>query len=502
MDNKNAQNLPPNSRIVAYLRASGAAGQELSIPQQEQEVGRLCKENRWLLVRTFSDFASGGTAAGRDSFLSMIDYLHSGVQVDAVIFWAYSRFARDYDDNQFYLADIRRLGIGVTSITDTVPDTLDGRLMESVIAWKNAVYRRDLGRDVRRAKRFMAERYKAWMGGKPPIGYQRIEVTLTEQNRNIVKLIPDPSIAPTIVKAFEMRADGATLAEIQDETGLRRSITAIGRLLANRTYIGILDYKTSEGTTITIPDYCEPLINLELWNRAEHVRKERRAQHGYNHPRTVRSEFILTGLLKCGICNQNMSGRVTSNKSKSSKYTKLYKYYRCQSECEGKSCGARYIPKLELESLVLDELIKYLSGTMLDAAIDKYVASQSKRVSRFTGTITAIRRQLADIERKVNRVVSAITERGHSTALLAQLETLENEHQRVTVELVNAETEQPTPRYTADEIRGIATASLEHLSSTDTRQKRVILFSGIENITAQRCQSGEIDRNIDFRLPV
>jgi hypothetical protein len=38
------------------------------------------------------------------------------------VFWSFSRCARDFDDAQYYKADIRRRGIAVESIIDDIPD--------------------------------------------------------------------------------------------------------------------------------------------------------------------------------------------------------------------------------------------------------------------------------------------------------------------------------------------------------------------------------------------
>ena len=119
-------------RAVSYARDSGGRDQDLSVEQQAERIAEFCKLNGYALTREFKDIAkNGGKIAGREQFLDMVSYLKDAEE-QALIIWSYSRFSRDYDDSQFYLALLRSYGKRIISITDNVPDTLDGRVMEAL----------------------------------------------------------------------------------------------------------------------------------------------------------------------------------------------------------------------------------------------------------------------------------------------------------------------------------------------------------------------------------
>ena len=65
----------PGSQICVYVRDSGGDAQEQSIPQQKAVFETYSLQHGLILDRTFADEAkSGGSIAGRDEFMAMIEY--------------------------------------------------------------------------------------------------------------------------------------------------------------------------------------------------------------------------------------------------------------------------------------------------------------------------------------------------------------------------------------------------------------------------------------------
>ncbi len=481
-------------RVIAYLRDSGGPDQQLSINQQLEQVGIFCRDQAYSLVRTYKDTASGGSTVGRFQFLAMIDHLHQvPPPVDLVVFWAYSRFARDYDDNQYYLADIRRLGIDIISITDTIPEGLDGRLLESIFAWKDAKYRRDLSRDVSRALRYLMEHHRAWHGGRPPTGYIAIKEPIAPgSDRLVSRLVPDPQQASLVLRAFDMRANGYTLREIQEATRLVASKAATGRLLKNPIYIG-----TAKMNGKLYPNFCEPIVPQAIWDLAQRVGSERNKKHGYNHPRTIRSEFILTGLLNCGVCGKSMNGRIASNK-----YGTIYKYYRCQSESLGQRCGAKLVPHAALEKIVIDDLCAHLVTINIGSMVTKIKKMTNEQAAGMERDLQHERSILDDTNKSIDRVISAITATGHSAALLESLENLENQRDQThgTISLLESQIQTLTPDINPEHIKAQYLQWSEILPGTDIRTRRMILQKTIGTITAHRQADKKIICHIDYRF--
>lgn len=458
----------------AYLRDSGGTEQELSILQQEAAVKAWCTQNSARLTRLFVDSARpGSTIAGRESFEEMIDYLRRGGSGEkGVLIWKFSRFSRDFDDAAFFKADLRRRGFEIISLQDNVPPGDEGRLLEAVIDYMNQRQLRDMSSDIRRGKRFMVTVHKAFPGGKPPAGYILIhaEAGLHRDGRprKITRLQPDSNTAPLVEKAFKLRAQGATLPEILKQVpGLVDTVPSLGRLLHNKTYIGILPYAGGE-----VPDYCPPLVDLPTWQAAQQVNRQRRERHGYHHPRTVRSRFVLTGLLKCARCGRPMSGRVAFNHYRS------YDYYRCNSGNSGQECGALQIPKAEIESRVIDRLTQELLTP--DVLAELYA-----EMSRQAGQLDAARqhelarldRNLEDISARLERISAAIEAHGHTDYLLKRLGKLEALQSHLLDRRLEVEASAPLlalPKLTHPDLEALAASAIQRLAGDHTQQAAVL----------------------------
>jgi DNA invertase Pin-like site-specific DNA recombinase len=223
----------------------------------------------------FKDLAKSGTRiAGRDQFLEMVSYLNNHIQEKGIVLWELSRFSRDYNDAQFYLADIRRQGYAIFSMTDNIPPGLDGQMLESLKLWMNAKFIEDLRKNTKRGMDYIINNYHAYIGKNIPLGYARkqIKIGVRRSRDNAGEAVPhmisileiNPETAPLVKRAFEMRATGATYDEIDKELKLFNCLMSYHDLLKNTKYTG---------KWRGINDYCPPIIDEPLFNQAQDVNK-------------------------------------------------------------------------------------------------------------------------------------------------------------------------------------------------------------------------------------
>jgi DNA invertase Pin-like site-specific DNA recombinase len=432
-------------------------------------------------VRIFADAARpGNTTTGRDSFLDMVEALvKNKLDVSGVLLWSYSRFARSFDDTAYYLASIRRAGYIVHSITDAIPDTLDGRLFESVLAWKDARQRVDLSRDIKRGKAYMVTVHHAWPGGRPPTGYQleQAEVGLRRDGKphRISRLVPGP-YAEKIAGAFEMRAAGASVFDIYEHyPTLTGSVASLSRIINNPIYSGDLRYA---GQLIT--NYCTPIVDREIWIAAQRVNKARRERHGTHHPRTVNSRFILTGLLVCARCGAHMVGAVMRRKP-----YKEYTYYRCGSYYNNPgTCGAPAIRKDTLERLVLDKLREKILMPQVLADLQARALEHSDD-GNLERRQAELQLELKDLQSRITRIIAAIEQAGHSAALLKNLADLEEKHQEIQQRALQCELEL-SQRANLDletlDVGELAASARELLNSGDIARQRTVVRGFVREI--------------------
>ena len=462
-----------HSLYVAYLRDSGGPDQDNSTDQQLESISAYAEEHGLVVTRYFRDRArSGSSTTSREQFLSMVRYLENPATAEAgVILWSYARFARDYDDTQFYLASLRRAGRQVISVSDDIPAGLDGRLMESLIAWQNAKYLEDLSRNVRRARRSYITNHHVWMGGPPPLGYRLVRDTIDDGQREVTRLEIDPETAPLVVRAFEARARGANFADVAAILGLCESQAA--HLLRSKIYLGIFETHHAQDD-YTAHGYCSAIIDQSLWHQVQRVNRSRR------HPRSVSADYILSGLLDCQHCGESMWGSGTTGS----------RYYRCyETSCQ----ESRLIQRGEIETTVLAALRRYLLSSQRVQAMHRQATLPQPRDHR-----EEIRDKLSTNQKQIQRILDAITQTGHSDALLSRLATLEEQGETL-AEQLTAERQRLASVPSAEEIETRRLDLLDMLEDAPSALQRVIVQQTIERVTASRDDNDDLHVEIVFR---
>jgi len=147
-----------------------------------------------------------------------------------------------------------------------------------------------------------------WYGGPAPFGYQSVDK----------KLVVHPEESKWVKKIFKWTYDGKPLIWIKaqlDKNGVlaRRgnlfSTGSINRLLQNTHYIGYYiwtDKKSGESITCE----CPSIVDESVWNVLADKRKKDLTR--INQQNRSEKFYLLLGLLVCGECGSNMSGRIHS----------------------------------------------------------------------------------------------------------------------------------------------------------------------------------------------
>lgn len=485
--------LPPGARVVAYLRDSGGADQDTSIEQQRQAVAEWCRASGLALTRVFADAArSGTTTAGRTEFAAMIEHFYGDPQEVGVVLWEYARLARNYDDFMFYVADLRRRGYIIHSLHDTVPAGLDGRLLESITAWKNARYSEDLSRASRRGLHYVVEHHRAWTGPRPPVGYRYapavIGVRRDGSPHTITRLEIDPPAAERVHRAFEMRSHRRTYREIHAETQLFTGLSNYYKLFRNRIYIGIRDLAGR-----AYLGFCEPIIEPPLWDAVQQINAQTATGADYTHPRRAGSRFLLSGLAICAGCGKRLSGHSNPDKYK------LYRYYRCNRSRpdRDKICDRLMIPADELERLVVQAVAGHLRKPQIIA--DAYAELRRQAEARAAIDPSIYDTQLTALAREIANVLAAVRAAGHSPALLAELAALERrqaETRAARDELELRRAAQAPPDLTEAQLAALSERLAEQLETADRRTVQLLLRQIVVRVEAERVDGvvrGEIE---------
>lgn len=487
------------THYAAYLRASPGNRQDLSVERQRLMVQNWASENGHTIGRIFLDDArSGSSTVGRDGFLGMVQYLAGGTPESGLVLWEYTRLARSYDDAQFYLASIRRNGYEVLTLSEQIPPGAIGRLMESIHLWAAEDERTRMVERVRSGLAHLVHHHHCWpTGGQPPAGYRHEEIVIGTRRDGSVhigrRLVPDPIQAPLVVKAFEMRAGGHSMAEIHAATRLVQRKTSYAALLTNRLYLGEFTYG---GRTST--DYCAPLVTPDLFARVQVIEQAWSEKILRYHARRATSAYALSGLLLCGHCDTLMSGKPNQRQ----------RYYICGNRYDTnvhvERCPAPGIPVERIDQMVISRLLEIIeSGHVIELA-QRYNQSLQSGDQALQSRLASARADLELNRRSQARIVAAITDGGHSRALVAELQRLEDAEPALIQALTTLENSRPAPVSIPDldQLSAALRQALEHTS--DPRKVQLLLRQLVVFVRASKSplRFGEISGTLRWSIGV
>ncbi|MDA8212131.1 MAG: recombinase family protein [Clostridia bacterium] len=358
-------------RGFGYIRVSTeeqAQDDRYSISTQTNKIKSHFKKNGIVLVDTFIDDVSGKGTAKRDEFQEMLKRLD---EVDLVAVTEVDRYARNMLDSLNTVDQIIKRGKSFIAIEDNLEITATSSENDELNFHVKSMFAHYFSKQLaRKVKNNMLE--KASKGGyntKAPLGYNLAEkkLVVNENEATIVKKIFDYYLQNMGIRA---------IAEELNRLGYRSKPTKnfpagapfqafpVRKILKNRVYIGI----TSWGGIIK-KDTHEPIISEELFNEVQ-KRIERKGEMG---GRAQSSDFLLSGILKCGHCGQSMVGNKNKGRySKTKDRAPIYRRYICNNYQKNGGCSFVWGHCADVEKTVLDyiesevpreEASKYLNQT-------------------------------------------------------------------------------------------------------------------------------------------
>jgi site-specific DNA recombinase len=276
----------------------------------------IASQPGWVLVDTFRDDASAATT-NRPGLQAALSAAWSK-RFDLLLVYRLDRFTRRIRDLAALTEELDTAGVAFRSATEPFDtSTPAGRMMVQMLA-VFAEFEREIliDRVINGLERKAAR--GQWAGGVPPYGY-RIDPDTD-------KLVAHLDEAPILREIFDLyvstrvgtRAVATTLNErgLRTRTGQPWSGIAVARMLANRVYLGELNYRT-----ISVPGAHPPLIDAGTHAEAQRIFASRggvRVQRAGSQ-----SDYHLTGLIICPECGQKYVGTSAHGRHR------VYRYYTC-----------------------------------------------------------------------------------------------------------------------------------------------------------------------------
>ena len=332
---------------VIYIRVSTKEQTEnLSLSTQLRACEEYCSREGFEILNRFKEEGESAKSADRTELQRLLTYCRTNKgKIHFLVVFNLTRFARDKYDHFALRALLKSLGISLRSATEPIDDTSTGKLMEGVLA-SFAQFDNDVRSERTRAGMRAALELGRWTF-LAPLGYINASRALGKS------LMADPERAPIVRRVFDEYATGrytkqqvlqhATEAGLRNRRGQPLSSQAIGMLLSNPLYAGVIDV-AEYGVRGKRGDF-DPLVNESTFYRVQSVlsgRTPSTAPQLRSHP-----DFPLRGFVRCESCGRGLTGSWSKGRRE------YYAYYHCRP-----GCHATNVTKAKLEGLFADELAR------------------------------------------------------------------------------------------------------------------------------------------------
>lgn len=480
--------LPPGSTVWAYLRDSGGPSQDRSVEQQRHIIEEYCA--KWGLVlihQPFEDVHKSGTTVNkRNEFEYMMSLSASkALRPKGLLIWNHARFSRGGPyDAQFYKSTLRSRGIVIHSLTDKIPEGKFAPVIETLIDTSNEQKAEEASMGAWRGLRHLVK--QGAVPGTPPKGIKRNPIKVVSEQgveHTAHRWDPDPRYEHRILKAFEMKSQGKSLAQIHRATHLYNRQSGYTSFFQNVIYIGVLKFGD-----LVVEDYCKAIVPRETWDKVQAIiaayAKRSSTKSELFHPRRVNATYALSGIMKCARCGGAMNGLTSRQRSGSD-----YRRYRCNNAKQAMECTAKPIPAALVEKLVIKEIERFFDDeTNLVNLFTEFSTRQAELHATADKAIASYRAEQTTVRKALSNTANAIAELGGSATLLKKLQNLESQDAELTAKILELENQKTTPITIPSraEARLAADKIIADLHSEDPVHVRQSLLSMVYQVLADR----------------
>lgn len=373
-------------QAVLYLRYSSNSQTEQSIDGQRRVCSEFAERAGYEIIKEYADRALTGKTDNRPDFLKMIAEAKNGV-FKYIIVYKLDRFSRNKYDSVIYKHKLKEYGVKVISATEQISDSIEGKVMESLLEALNEMYSDELSQKVRRGINETLLK-KQFCGGHVPFGYvvKNKRLVINDEQAEILRYIFAEYVrgVPQVEIVANLNARG-----IKTQSGGTFRKSSLNEILNNKKYIG--EFVRKDGTTIE--NYCEPIIERDVFEQAQkRLAKNRRAAGA----RTAKINYLLSGKAYCGLCGEVMDGLSGTSRNGSKHY-----YYICAHRRRGNTCKKSYENKNQLESEVVKATLRHvLSDKTVNAIATALERAQGEDERQ--GQIKALNGVLNGLQSKIN----------------------------------------------------------------------------------------------------
>jgi site-specific DNA recombinase len=455
-----------NLRCATYARYSSDHQSPLSIGDQVRKCREYAAQQGWSILddHLYSDAEVSGAGTDRPGLQRLLKATQERPRpFDVLLIDDTSRLSRRAADQSNIVDQLRFAGFRLISVSQGIDsDSEQADVLMTVHGLVDSLYIKELGKKTHRGLEGRA--LSGLHTGGRCFGYQLERVETGGVRQKI-----DPDQAKTVVRIFEMSADGLSLKKIAKElnaAGVPTSRpragkkyaswcpTALRAMLRNETYAGRIVWNRAhfikrpgtnkrvrrerpkaEWKIFELPELR--IVTADLWRRVaerQRMMMETYGKAGAGVHKASSSQYLLTGFLKCGVCGANViivggKGRNTPNKQ-----------YGCSQHHNRGACsnGLR-IPKETIERNLFAEIQeKVLTADVVGYVIKQFTLKIREGRGRVAGEVSTAKARQRQIQDELMRLTNAIAETGHSRFVADAITEREREFDSLAAKIANA----------------------------------------------------------------
>ena len=332
-----------------------------------------------------------------------------------------------------------------------------------------------------------------FLASNAPFGYRKIKVQDGPKERPSLEV--DPATAPVVKEIFEKSLRGSGLKELCKELN-DRGITNRGKrwykgglhyVLRNEAYTGTAVWgKTSKDGQAPDPVRVEgawpALVSRELFEDVQQAMSERAPK--VQRPGRVGSKYLLSGLLKCGVCGRPYRAQG----AKSGQFA----YYICGTlfrEGAG-TCSAGYLNAPKLETFVVEKIRERILNEETIVALVQLVAEEIDAMAgELSGRLEVVEAELGDVRKRLEKLYEAIETSELTLEVLSpRIMSLRHREEQLEAARDDAETQLEQRRVElpdTEEIARYVADFREFLKDGTIPEKKVLIRNFVENIEVE-----------------
>ena len=383
------------TRVVTYRRIStNETNQPHSLEAQDRSLREYVERGSGLvLVGDYFDMQTG-TRTDRPGLEDLLAAAERN-EFDLVLFYRTDRLARSVHGFMEVLQQLEQHGVALRSVTEPFETmTPPGKLMAQMLA-SFAEFEHDVLMD-RIFEGITAKAHKGeWLGGRAPYGY-----TNDREGHTLAVVAEEAAIVKRIYRRYLAGQGAKAIAEELNAAGVRRRGSQrwtghfILGILASPTYAGFIERNDEY-----FPGLHEAIVSRAKFDQVMALRQTKVGSDQFAKMAAGNSEYFLSGVLRCGVCDGAVVGAAANSKNRH------YRYYQCASlarRAEADRCDNQRVDADALEAMVIEQIL----GAYRDS--DLFEAAAALAVQHTPDVLAALDEQIRSAESAVSRATTAI----------------------------------------------------------------------------------------------